>query len=109
MSCAGAFSYAGDLKLLTPSVWALHQMVCICKRYTQKFDVLFNSKKSKVIIYKTYNVKPPDPCVTINDARVNCVDKVIHLGHLLTENVYEFNMSNVTYYFLLILNIVVHI
>ncbi len=35
---------------------------------------------------------PPDPCVTIN-ARVKCVDKVIHLGHLLTENVYEFNMS----------------
>ncbi len=30
---------------------------------------------------------------TINDARVKCVDKVIHLGHLLTENVYEFNMS----------------
>ncbi len=63
------------------------------KVYAQRFDVLFNSKKSQVIIYKPYNVKPPDPCVTINDARVKCVDNVIRLGHLLTENVYEFNMS----------------
>ncbi len=108
---AGAFGYADDLKLL--SVWALHQMARICERYAQKY-VLFNSKKSQVIIYKAYNVKTPDPCVTINDARVKYVDKVIHLGHLLTANVYEFNMSkciddfNVTY-FLLILNIVIHI
>ncbi len=67
-------------------------MARICERYAQKFDVLFNSKKSQAIIYKAYNGKPPDPCVTINDARVQCVDKVIHLGHLLTENVYEFKI-----------------
>ncbi len=59
---------------------------------------------------------PPDTCVTIN-ARVKGVDKVIHLGHLLTENVYEFNMSKCIDDFncqcnillLLILNIAVHI
>ncbi len=77
-----------------PSVWALYvSMAHICEMYAQKFDVLFNSKKSQVSIYKAYNVKPPDPCVIINDARVKYVDKVIHRGHLLTENVYEFNMS----------------
>ncbi len=42
----GAFDYADDFKLLTPRVWALYQMARICKRYAQKFDVLFNSKKS---------------------------------------------------------------
>ncbi len=68
-------------------------MAHICERYAQKFDVLFNSKKSLVIIYNAYKVKPPDPCVTINDVSVKFVDKVIHLGHLLTENEYEFNMS----------------
>ncbi len=41
---AGTFGYAEDLKLLTPSVWALHQMAHICDRYAQRFDVLFNSK-----------------------------------------------------------------
>ncbi len=83
--------------------------------YAQKFNVLFNSKKSQLIIYKAYNVNPLDLCVTINDVRVQCVDKVIHLGHLLSENVYQFNMSKCSdhfnvngTYFLLILNIVVH-
>ncbi len=71
---------------------ALHQMACIYEMFAQKFDVIFKSKKSQVILYKAYNVKPPDPCVTINDARVKCVDKVIHCGYLLTENVYEFNV-----------------
>ncbi len=50
-------------------------------------------KKSHSIIYRAYNVKPPDPCVIINGAPVKFFyDNVIHLGHLLTENVYEFNV-----------------
>ncbi len=43
----GVFAGADDFKLLTPSVWALHQMARICERYAQKFDVLFNSKRVK--------------------------------------------------------------
>ncbi len=88
---AGAFSYADDLKLLTPSVYALHQMAHICGNYAKRYDIIFNAKKRQVIIYKAYNVKPPDPCVVINGAPVKCV--VIHLGQLLTENVSEFNVS----------------
>jgi hypothetical protein len=90
---AGAFGFTDDLKLLTPSVWAVHQMAHICENYAQRYDVTFNAKKSQVIIYKAQNTRPPDPCVIINGARVKCFDKVIHLGHLLTENVYHFNMS----------------
>ncbi len=67
-------------------------MAHISERYEQKFYVLFNSK-SQVIIYRAYNIKPPDLCVTTDGTRVKRVDKVIHLGHLLTENVYQFSMS----------------
>ncbi len=80
------------------------------------FEVLFNSKKSTVIIYKAYQVKSPDSCVTINGIRVKCVDKTIHLRHLVTENEYELICQNVLMtlivnvtFFLLILNNVVHI
>ncbi len=90
---AGAFGYADDLKLLTPSVYALHQMAHISGNYAKRYDITFNAKKSQVIIYKAYNVKPPDPCVVINGAPVQYFNNVIHLGHLLTENVYEFNVS----------------
>ncbi len=70
----------------------LNQMAHICERYAQKFDVLFNVQKSHVIVYKAFKVKPPDSCIVINGVRIKCNDNVIHLGHLLTENMYEFNM-----------------
>ncbi len=87
---AGVFSYADNLKLLTPTVY---QMAHICENYAKRYDTTFNAKKSEVIIYKAYNVNPPDPCVVINGAPVKGFNNVIHLGHLLTENVYEFNVS----------------
>ncbi len=68
-------------------------MAHICENYAKRYDITFNAKISQVIIYKDYNVKPPDPCVVINGVTVKCFDNVIHFGHLLTENVYEFNLS----------------
>ncbi len=68
-------------------------MVHICENYAKRYHITFNANKSQVIIYKAYNVKPPDPCIVINRAPVKCFNNVIHLGHLLTENVYEFNVS----------------
>ncbi len=75
-----------------------HSMPLVLSYHLQ-CDVLFHSKKSQVIIYKTYNVKTPISCVTINDASVKCGDKVIQLCHLLTENVYKCNMSKCIEYF----------
>ncbi len=66
-------------------------MAHICENYAKRYDITLNAKKSQVIIYKVYNVKPPDPCVVINGAPVKCFNNVIHLGHLFTENLYEFN------------------
>ena len=30
-----------------------------------------------------------DPCVIINDTKVDVVDNIIYLGHRMTDNVYE--------------------
>ncbi len=95
---AGVFGYVDDLKLVTPSVYALHQMAHICENYA-RYDITFNAKKGQAIIYKAYNVKPPDPCVIINGASVKCFNNVIYLGHLLTQNVYEFNVSKMYQWF----------
>ena len=43
---AGAFGYADDLKLLTPTVQALHILTGICVRYATKYDIMFNGKKA---------------------------------------------------------------
>ncbi len=65
-------------------------MAHICDNYAKRYDITLNAKKGQVNIYKADNVKPADPSV-VNP--VICFNNVIHLGHLLTENVYEFNVS----------------
>jgi hypothetical protein len=90
---AGAFAYADDLKILTPSVGALQTMTNICVSYADKYDILFNGKKSLIIIYRTARTRPPDPIIIINGAQIKCVKSVIHLGHLLSDNIYNFDIS----------------
>ncbi len=49
---AGAFGYADDLKHLTPSVYALHQMAHICENYAKRYDITFNTKKVRLSFIK---------------------------------------------------------
>ncbi len=49
---AGGFGYSDDLKLLTPSVYALSILVNICEKYATKYDITFNGIKTQLIIYK---------------------------------------------------------
>ncbi len=65
----------------------------ICEQYAKKFDVLFNGKKSLLIIYKCTRSQPPDLGIVINNVRVPKVDEVILLGHHMCEDIYKFNAS----------------
>ncbi len=49
---AGAFGYSDDLKLLDPSVYALHQMGHICENYAKRYDITFNAKKVRLSFIK---------------------------------------------------------
>ncbi len=40
------------LKLLTPSVYALHQMAHICENYAMRYDIIFNAKKVRLSFIK---------------------------------------------------------
>ena len=90
---AGAFGYADDLKLLTPSVCAFKILTDVCIKYAEQYDISFNGKKSLLIIYKCTKYRPPDPKIVINGVHVPRVDEVIHLGHHLSEDIYKFNVG----------------
>merc|ERR1712179_845915 len=47
----GAFGYADDLILLSPSLTGLMNMIKICEDYACEHDILFNGKKSKYLIF----------------------------------------------------------
>ena len=46
-----------------------------------------------MIIFKCCKYFPPDPGITINNAPVPRVNKIIHLGHYLNEDIYRFDAS----------------
>ena len=84
---SGAYAYADDLTLLAPSLSALKEMVSICSKYAADFDISFNAKKSQLIIFKCSNKPVCDPAIIINGEPVKRVYSVVHLGHILNENI----------------------
>lgn len=90
---AGAFGYADDLKLLTPTIKSLCTMVTICERYAKKYDVMFNAKKSQLIVYSCSAKQMVDPIILVNGKKVDVCHNVVHLGHLMSNNIYKFNVS----------------
>ena len=90
---AGAFRYADDLILLSPSVAALHKMSDICKKYVHRHSVKFKAQKTKVIVFKPNSVQTPDPYVVVNGVKVDVADNFIYLGHKMTDNIYDVGVS----------------
>ena len=89
---AGVFMFADDLKLLAPSVHALNIMLNICINYAARFDVQFNDK-SQLIIFKSRNVNVPTPDISINGTKLDDVNHINHLGHILNDNIFKLDSS----------------
>ena len=47
---AGAFGYADDIVLLSPSLCALKHSITLCEDYAKRFKILFNPIKSKLML-----------------------------------------------------------
>ena len=84
---SGAFAYADDLTILCPSVGALKEMIAICCAYAQEFDIKFNAKKSQLIIFRSNTHIVPNPMIKLNGDDVKVVNSIIHLGHILHEEI----------------------
>ncbi len=78
----GAVGYADDIILLCPTLSGLRKMVNVCERYAQQHDVLFNGKKSKLLVFGSK--EPKDVNVSVNGQNVPLCDTAVHLGHMLS-------------------------
>ena len=47
----GCIAYADDIVLLSPSVSSLSSMLRICEQFSEEFNISFNVKKSKLLVY----------------------------------------------------------
>ena len=82
----GCVSYADDIILLAPNLAALRHMVTICENYAVAHSILFNGKKCKLITFQ--NVKDNRAAnvgfdIYVSDQKVEVVDKILYLGHVL--------------------------
>jgi hypothetical protein len=53
----GAFAYADDVILLSPTIGALKKMLKVCNAYSVEFKIKFNEAKCKLLIYGLQNVE----------------------------------------------------
>ena len=52
----GAFIYADDITIIAPSCYALNSMLNVCEEYALSHDILFNSLKTKYMLFSRNSV-----------------------------------------------------
>ena len=89
----GAFGFADDFKGLAPSVSALNKMISICVDYASRYDIVYNDKISKVIIFLGNRRVNVIPTVKINGKTIETVEEIVNLGDALNSNVFKCDAS----------------
>ena len=72
--------YADDLVLLSPSATGLSILLSICSRCGIEYDVMYNSTKSNVLVFRSKllkNVHVPE--FEINNTAMDRVSRCIHI------------------------------
>ena len=79
--------YADDLVLLSPSATGLRELLLACEKYSKEHAIIYNSKKSSVLICKNRAaLHVPSPSFAVNDIAIGEVAKVKYLGHVITND-----------------------
>ena len=74
----GAFAYADDIVLLSPSYSGLKSLLKVCEHFSDMFDIVFNASKSKLMVF---NGTAEDLCpIFMNNNRIPISEAEKHLG-----------------------------
>ena len=95
---AGAFEYADDIVLLSPSLYVLKHYITVCEDYAKRFNILFNPIKSKLMCF---NVKHKDFVLYLCNQPVNLVEHETYLGNYIVFDIFDRSISHTvhTFYF----------
>ena len=83
---AGAFAYADNIALVSPSLSGLRQTIQICEQYAMEYSIVFNPVKSKLMCFNS--VSSDKPYLTLCGKPVDVVDNDLHLGNHIYNNIY---------------------
>ena len=85
-SFVGDYGYGDDVALLVPCTSAMRIMLQICCSFFASHKLTFNLTKRQLICCYALSVHPITPTIYFNAIKLSFVDQVIHLGHVLTDN-----------------------
>lgn len=102
----GAFGYADDLALVSPTIYGLKKMISICEDYAIDFNILFNPKKSKMLCYNM--LSPVKPIVKLCNQVVDVVEHEVYLGNHISTDIYKSGIDDIVFNFERTSNHIVH-
>ena len=79
----GCLAYADDVVLLSPTVDALESMLKICEKYSVDFNIMFNTSKSKLLVFSE---NPTDVKVHFQGNTIRQVKSETHVSHLMSNS-----------------------
>ena len=69
------------------SATGLRELLLACEKYSKEHAIIYNSKKSSVLICKNRaTLHVPSPSFAVNDIAIGQVAKVKYLGHVITND-----------------------
>ena len=78
----GAFAYADDITLLSPTLHGLSNMLGICGDFATEYQLLFNASKSRLLVFSDDHRVEMAP-LKFMDGNIPVVDSERHLGLVL--------------------------
>ena len=85
-SFVGATCYADDIVLLAPCASALRILLSVCESYAVSHGLVFNASKTQLICFRLCKFGKFPPSIFFNNTKLEFLDEVMHLGHILTYN-----------------------
>ena len=82
----GALGSADDLTLLAPSPNALRKLLLICEQFGVDFDILYNGKNTKCMLFVGKGLNYCIPNIMFCGALLKWSSEVTHLGNIITDN-----------------------
>lgn len=79
----GAFGYADDITLLTPTKASLKIFLKVCSKFSHEYDVVFNPDKSVLIVFGSDD----DDSIYFDNVLINTNHFGISLGHIGSNSV----------------------
>ena len=79
----GSLGYADDVILLAPTLQSLKKLLSICEKFAEDYDVLFNSEKSKLLLYTYNKILSDDMSIKFMNGSITQSHNEKHLGNVI--------------------------